>query len=90
MAETRTAPPRKPRDETTFTRNLRYELMGEEGRAIVGSYVVAVALGLLWLLLVIFLPPVERAIQLIPEEELGPVTIEIPDLNPPAPQAGEA
>ena len=44
MAETRTAPPRS-RDETTFTRNLPYEIMGEEGRAIVGSYVLE-AMGL--------------------------------------------
>lgn len=91
MAETRSAPPKRTRDETTFTRNLRYEIMGEEGRAIVGSYVVAVALGLLWLALVIFLPAVEPSIQLIPEEELGPVTIELQDLTPPpAPQPGEA
>src|SRR5688500_18356674 len=90
MAETRTAPPKRPRDETTFTRHLRYEIMGEEGRAIVGSYVVAVALGLLWLALVIFLPPVAPAIQLIPEAELGPVTAELDTAQPPAPQPGEA
>jgi hypothetical protein len=91
MAETRTSP-RRPRDETTFTRNLRYELMGEEGRAIVGSYVVAVSLGILWLALVIFLPPVAPTIRLIPEEELsGPVTVDIDlDEPPPAPQEGEA
>ena len=90
MAETRTTPPQRARDETTFTRNLRYEIMGEEGRAIVGSYVVAVALGILWLALVIFLPPVKPSIQLIPDEELGPVTVDVADLNPPAPQPGEA
>jgi hypothetical protein len=90
MADTRTAAPKRQRDETTFTRNLRYEIMGEEGRAIVGSYAVAVALGLLWILLVIFLPPVETKIQLLSPEETGPVTIELEDLSPPAPREGEA
>jgi hypothetical protein len=89
MADTQTASPKRSRDETTFTRNLRYELMGEEGRAIVGSYVVAVALGILWLLLVVFLPPVQSKIQLLSAEETGPVTIELEDLSPPA-QPGEA
>ena len=89
MAETRTAPPRS-RDETTFTRNLRYEIMGEEGRAIVGSYVVAVALGLVWLLLVIFVPPVPEKIQLLTEAETGPVTVELEDLSPPVTSEGEA
>src|SRR5919109_3610789 len=91
MAETRTASVKRQRDETTFTRNLRYELMGEEGRAIVGSYAVAIALGVLWLLLVIFLPPVENKIQLLTAEEIGPVTVNVDDLSPPpAPQPGEA
>ena len=90
MADTRTTSARRPRDETTFTRNLRYELMGEEGRAIVGSYVIAVALGVLWLALVLFLPEVRPAIQLIPEEELGPVTVEFEEAQPPQAQEGEA
>lgn len=90
MADTKTTPPRRPRDETTFTRNLRYELMGEEGRAIVGSYAVAIALGVLWLALVIFLPPVKPAIQLIPDAELGPVAVEFNPEEPPVPQEGEA
>jgi hypothetical protein len=90
MAQTQTSSAKRVRDETTFTRNLRYELMGEEGRAIVGSYAVSIALGLLWLALVIFLPPVESRIKLIPEDEGGPLVIEIPDLNPLTPQAGEA
>jgi hypothetical protein len=90
MAETRTASARRHRDESTFTRNLRYELMGEEGRAIVGSYAVAIALGIVWILLVIFLPPVQSRIQLLAPEETGPVTIELEDLSPPAAQPGEA
>ncbi len=89
MAETQTTPPRRKRDETTFTRNLRYEIMGEEGRAIVGSYAVAVALGLFWLALVIFLPPVESRIQLLSPDELGPVEVQV-DLDAPTPAPGEA
>lgn len=90
MAETRTTPPTRGRDESTFTRNLRYELLGEEGRAIVGSYAVAITLGVIWLALVIFLPPVQPTIQLIPESELGPVTVEFQPEQPPVAQQGEA
>jgi hypothetical protein len=95
MAETqspRTAQPRPPvGEETTFTRNLRYELMGEEGRAIVGSYGIAITLGLIWIALVIFLPPSENVIKLLSAEELGPVAVEFrEEREPPAPQQGEA
>src|SRR5687767_10420510 len=78
-------------DESTFTRQLRWEVAGEEGRAIVGSYAIAVTLGVIWLLLVHFLPPTPDAIQLLSAEETAPidVTYEEPAV-PPAPQEGEA
>ena len=52
--ETKKAGP--PVRETTFTRNLKWEIADEEGRALVGSYMISGALGLLWILLVIFGP----------------------------------
>lgn len=48
--------PRTRLAATTFTRNLRFEFAGEEGRALWGSYAVSLSLGLLWLLAVWFLP----------------------------------
>src|SRR5687767_12002889 len=38
--------------ETTFTRSLKYEALDEEGRALVGSYAISIALGTAFLLLV--------------------------------------
>ncbi|GAC1697570.1 MAG: hypothetical protein NVS9B3_15280 [Gemmatimonadaceae bacterium] len=78
--------------ETTFTRNLRYEIADEEGRALVGSYAIAMALGLVWILLVWFGPRVpphvdDEAVTITlapPVEEIVPPTVT------PAPTAGEA
>lgn len=69
-------------DDTSFTRNLRYEFADAEGRAIVYSWAGAVILGILWILLVIFGPAVRPSIELLPENT-GPVSVEVKDLSPP-------
>ncbi|HEX6058382.1 MAG TPA: AgmX/PglI C-terminal domain-containing protein [Gemmatimonadaceae bacterium] len=40
------------KSETTFTRSLKYEALDEEGRALVGSYAISIALGTAFLLFV--------------------------------------
>ncbi|MGH7665209.1 MAG: AgmX/PglI C-terminal domain-containing protein [Gemmatimonadaceae bacterium] len=47
--------------ETTFTRNLRFEWAGEEGRALVGSYAFSVTLAAIFLFFVYTTEPVEAA-----------------------------
>ncbi|HUQ82379.1 MAG TPA: hypothetical protein VM076_14600, partial [Gemmatimonadaceae bacterium] len=42
--------------DTVLNRSLRYEVAGEEGRALIGSYGFAFALGIAWLLFVYFGP----------------------------------
>src|SRR6476469_2611247 len=86
------APPTK-RPDSTFTRNLRFEWASEEGRALVGSYMISGGLGLAFLLLV-HLMPVRQA---PPEDEPVPVTMadtlyqEQPAPEPPpVAQVGEA
>ncbi len=81
--------------ETTFTRNLRFELADVENRALIGSYAISIALGVAFLLLVQFYPVTENAIRLIPEA--APIAVqfedELPPPEPPAPTvqpAGEA
>jgi hypothetical protein len=74
---------RGPISDTSFTRNLRYELADAEGRAIRNSWIAASLLGLLWLLLVRFLPAVPPAIALMRPEETGPVEVTVQDLSPP-------
>ena len=84
-----------PSKESTFTRNLKYEVAAEEGRALVGSWAASISLGVIWLLLVAFgprsappsliappPPPIEVTFD---ENELPP-----PTPIPPAPQTGEA
>ena len=77
----RPTPPGQPSRDSSFTRSLRYEILGEEDRALVGSWATSIVLALLWLLLVWFgpksLPP-----QLINPAETAPITI---DLSPPVP-----
>ncbi|HET7585513.1 MAG TPA: AgmX/PglI C-terminal domain-containing protein [Gemmatimonadaceae bacterium] len=75
-------------DESTFTRDLRFEVASEEGRALVISYLVAVTLGIVWLLLVHLLPAVPPQISLMREEETRPIEVEFE--QPPAPAAPEA
>ncbi|MEP6690479.1 MAG: AgmX/PglI C-terminal domain-containing protein [Gemmatimonadaceae bacterium] len=76
--------------ETTFTRNLRYEIAGEEGRALVGSWGVAFLLGIVWLMLVWF-GPITKPPSLL-AEEAPPPAIEVKDLQPvePPPAVVEA
>jgi hypothetical protein len=76
-------PLRQNLDDVSFTRQLRYEFADAEGRAILYSYVMSGVLGLLWILLVIFLPAPPNSINLLKEEE--PVTIEVRTEDVPAP-----
>ncbi|HEX6534574.1 MAG TPA: AgmX/PglI C-terminal domain-containing protein [Gemmatimonadaceae bacterium] len=85
-----TRPRRGPIDDASFTRNMRYELADAEGRAIVWSWAVAVSLGLLWILLVIFLPAVPPSISLLRPEETAPVQVQFEDLTPPTPEPAGA
>jgi hypothetical protein len=82
-------PPRSPRpvrasvDDVSFTRQLRYEFADAEGRAILYSYAFSGILGVLWLLLVFFLPSPPNSINLLKEEE--PVSIQVKPEDIPAP-----
>ncbi|HMI58100.1 MAG TPA: hypothetical protein VK511_08630, partial [Gemmatimonadaceae bacterium] len=76
-------PVRKAIDDASFTRQLRYEFADAEGRAILYSYLMSGALGILWILLVLFLPAPPNSINLLKEEE--PVTIEVKPEDVPIP-----
>jgi len=78
-----------PADDTSFTRNMRYEFADAEGRAIMYSWIVSCALGVLWLLLVAFGPLVPPSIALLPTET-PPIDVKVEDLSPPAPQPAPA
>ena len=84
-------PPRPPRanraaiDDVSFTNQMRYEFADAEGRAILYSYGLSGVLGVLWLLLVFFLPAPPNSINLLKEEE--PVTIEVKAADVPVPTA---
>jgi hypothetical protein len=68
----------RPRDEASFTRNLRFELADEEGRALLGSRLLSAGFGLLWILLVMFGPQTDISHLLPPEERPISVTFEPP------------
>lgn len=77
------APPGTPpvkRQDSTFTRNLRFEWASEEGRALVGSYAISGGLGLAFLLLVHLMP-----VQAATVEETPPIEIVTYDSTPPEP-----
>ncbi|MEO6210213.1 MAG: AgmX/PglI C-terminal domain-containing protein [Gemmatimonadaceae bacterium] len=74
---------RKPVDDVSFTRQLRYEFADAEGRAILYSYGMSAVLGIIWLLLVLFLPAPPNSINLLKEEE--PVNIEVKAEDIPVP-----
>ena len=83
------------RDETTFSRNLRYEWTSEEGRAMLGSYAISIGLAIAWLVVVHLYHPTVRP-NLLPEPK-APIQVTYQDVPlpeptpiPPAPQAGEA
>jgi hypothetical protein len=89
----RTAPrevrPRPAHDEASFTRNLRFELADEEGRALLGSWGFSGTLGLLWILLVLFGPKTDVSNLLPPEDRPINVTFEAPP-PPDVPPKAEA
>lgn len=66
----------------SFTRNLRYELAGEEGRAMLGSYAISFALGAAFLLLVYLYPPIEDRI----EPPVIVDVVQVPPEQPPPPE----
>jgi len=68
----------RPRDEASFTRNLRFELADEEGRALLGSWMISGLFGFLWILLVLFGPTTDISHLLPPEERPIAVTFEPP------------
>jgi hypothetical protein len=74
------------RDDATFTRNLRFELADEEGRVLLGSWVMSGGLGLIWLALVMFGPTTDISHLLPPDERPIAVKFEAPP-PPPAPKA---
>jgi hypothetical protein len=69
---------RPVRDEASFTRNLRYEIAGVEGRAMLGSSMFSIALGILWILLVLFGPRTQADRLLPPDEQAVEVTVQPP------------
>ena len=80
-------------ENVTFTRNLRYELASEEGRALMGSYTISFLLAAAFLLFVYLYPleaePVPRIIvyDLPPEQPIQPPPQPVPE---PQPQEAEA
>jgi hypothetical protein len=78
-------PVRQNLDDVSFTRQLRYEFADAEGRAILYSYVLSGVLGLLWILLVLFLPAPPNSINLLKEEEPVAITVKAEDVPVPTP-----
>jgi hypothetical protein len=76
-------PVRQNLDDVSFTRQLRYEFADAEGRAILYSYVMSGVLGLLWILLILFMPAPPNSINLLKPEE--PVTIDVKAEDVPIP-----
>lgn len=81
--------------ESRFTRNLKFEVADEEGRALIGSYTISIALGLAFLALVKFGPETREPTLLSVEEEPIEVTFDSAQVPEPTPvpvvaQAGEA
>ena len=81
-----TSRPSPVRDEATFTRNLRYELADEEGRGLLGSWMISGAVGVLWVLLVAFGPTTDVTHLLPPEDRPIDVKFEPPPPAPPKPE----
>ena len=74
--------------DTVLNRSLRYEIAGEEGRALLGSYAFAFTLGIAWLLFVYF-GPRTLPMQLLPPDE-RPIAVTFDALeSPPEATAGE-
>lgn len=75
--------------DAVFGRSLRYEVAGEEGRALLGSYAFAFALGIAWLVVVYFGPRTLPMQLLSPEERPIAVTFDAVEPAPPATAPGE-
>jgi len=88
-ADSRHAPAPVPANgrDAVFTRSLRYELAGEEGRALLASYGFAFALGIAWLLIVYFGPRTLPMRLLSPDEQPIAVTFDAVAPTPEAPAA---
>jgi len=86
MTEPSNAPAPTTGRDTVFNRSLRYEVAGEEGRALLGSYAFAFTLGVAWLLFVYF-GPRTFPMQLLPTDE-RPIAVTFDALLPDA-TAGE-
>ncbi|HEY2898638.1 MAG TPA: AgmX/PglI C-terminal domain-containing protein [Gemmatimonadaceae bacterium] len=78
-------PVRRSIDDASFTRQLRYEFADAEGRAILYSYVMSGVLGVVWILLVLFLPAPPNSINLLKEEEPVAITVKAEDVPVPTP-----
>jgi hypothetical protein len=81
---------RRPEDRgrlepASFSRNLRYELAGEEGRALLGSYAISFALGAAFLLLVFLYPPIVEPVDAAPVVDVVVLDPEPPPPPPPQP-----
>lgn len=72
---------RESADDATLTRNLRFELAGEEGRALMGSYAISFALAAAFLIFVYLYPEVPDPIP--PEIIVTTLPAEQPELPPP-------
>ncbi len=68
------------RRDAVLTRSLRYEIAGDEGRALLGSYTFAFALGIAWLLIVYF-GPKTLPMQLLARDE-QPIAVTFDALEP--------
>jgi len=68
------------RRDAVLTRSLRYEIAGDEGRALLGSYAFAFALGIAWLLIVYF-GPKTLPMQLLARDE-QPIAVTFDALEP--------
>jgi hypothetical protein len=74
-------PPFAPGErDSVLSRSLRYEIAGEEGRALLGSYTFAFALGIAWLLVVYF-GPKTMPMQLLARDE-RPIAVSFDALEP--------
>ena len=67
-----------PPEGNAFTSNLRFELIDEEERALLGSYAISTALGVAFLLLIQFGPRIEIVVP-PPVVEVGPIVFPRPE-----------
>jgi hypothetical protein len=75
--------------DAVFGRSLRYEVAGEEGRALLASYGFAFALGIVWLIVVYFGPRTLPMQLLSRDEQPIAVTFDVVEPTPEPTTAGE-